>query len=80
VFRLPAEVLALNLPKEETMRQNVVYEILESEADYVRDLNVMINVSLNYNFLSALFTINCCFEIVAHERLESKAYFGRQRN
>ena len=46
VFKLPDEVLAKNLPKEELMRQSVMYEVIDSEADYVRDVNVM----LEYHF------------------------------
>ncbi|KAI3636694.1 hypothetical protein MIR68_005383 [Amoeboaphelidium protococcarum] len=42
VFKLPDEVLAMNLPKDELMRQSVLYEFIESEQDYVRDVNVML--------------------------------------
>ncbi|KAJ3091674.1 Myosin 10A, isoform D [Quaeritorhiza haematococci] len=41
--KLPQEVLNANLAKPELMRLSVVYELIETEADYVRDLNVMIN-------------------------------------
>jgi hypothetical protein len=47
IFKLPDEVLNKNLSKEEQTRQRVIYEIIESEADYVRDLNMMIDVSRN---------------------------------
>ncbi|KAJ3049366.1 hypothetical protein HK097_009630 [Rhizophlyctis rosea] len=41
--KLPPEVLAANLSKNEMMRLCVVYELIETEADYVRDLQTMIN-------------------------------------
>lgn len=46
VFKLPEAILKLNLPKEEIFRQSVIYELIESEADYVRDLNLMTQVIL----------------------------------
>jgi hypothetical protein len=45
VFRLPNEILALDLTKEEQMRQSVIYEMIDSEADYVHDLRVTIDVN-----------------------------------
>ncbi|TPX69374.1 hypothetical protein SpCBS45565_g02378 [Spizellomyces sp. 'palustris'] len=41
--KLPPEVAAANLPKPELMRLSAVYELIETEADYVRDLSLMIN-------------------------------------
>ncbi|KAI8921845.1 hypothetical protein DFJ77DRAFT_651 [Powellomyces hirtus] len=41
--KLPPEVSSANLPKPELMRLSVVYEMIETEADYVRDLELMIN-------------------------------------
>ncbi|KAJ3288135.1 cytochrome c oxidase subunit 1 [Borealophlyctis nickersoniae] len=41
--KLPPEVLSAQLPKAELMRLSVVYELIETESDYVRDLNTMIN-------------------------------------
>ncbi|KAJ3128789.1 spermatogenesis-associated protein 13 [Nowakowskiella sp. JEL0407] len=56
--KLPKELLDANLPKSELMRLSVVYELIETEADYIRDLNVMINVlSLSkYNYELIKFT------------------------
>jgi hypothetical protein len=45
VFKLPDEVLAFNLSKDETQRQSIMYEIIDSEIDYVRDLTMTIDVS-----------------------------------
>ncbi|RKO93574.1 hypothetical protein BDK51DRAFT_40719 [Blyttiomyces helicus] len=42
--KLPPEALSANLPKSELMRLCAVYELIDTEADYVRDLNVMISV------------------------------------
>ncbi|KAI9201995.1 uncharacterized protein BJ171DRAFT_584641 [Polychytrium aggregatum] len=42
--KLPAEVMNAGLPKPELMRLSVVYELIETELDYVRDLSVMINI------------------------------------
>jgi len=41
---MPAEIMLLNLPKPQMMRLSVIYEWLDTEADYVRDLSTMINV------------------------------------
>ncbi|KAI9100569.1 hypothetical protein DFS34DRAFT_648488 [Phlyctochytrium arcticum] len=41
--KLPPEVAASNLSKAEMMRLCSVYELIETEADYVRDLTLMIN-------------------------------------
>ncbi|KAJ3045784.1 cytochrome c oxidase subunit 1 [Rhizophlyctis rosea] len=41
--KLPPEVLAANLQKNELMRLSAVYELIETEADYVKDLRTMIN-------------------------------------
>ncbi|KAI9343518.1 hypothetical protein BDR26DRAFT_858236 [Obelidium mucronatum] len=41
--KLPVEVMNSGLPKQELMRLSVVYELIETEADYVRDLGIMIN-------------------------------------
>ncbi|KAJ3173283.1 cytochrome c oxidase subunit 1 [Geranomyces variabilis] len=41
--KLPPEVNNAGLPKPELMRLSVVYEMIETEADYVRDLELMIN-------------------------------------
>ncbi|KAJ3162810.1 cytochrome c oxidase subunit 1 [Geranomyces michiganensis] len=41
--KLPPEVNNAGLPKSELMRLSVVYEMIETEADYVRDLELMIN-------------------------------------
>ncbi|KAI8825064.1 uncharacterized protein EV422DRAFT_517301 [Fimicolochytrium jonesii] len=41
--KLPPEVQNANLPKQEMMRLSAVYELIETEADYVRDLSLMIN-------------------------------------
>ncbi|KAJ3237114.1 cytochrome c oxidase subunit 1, partial [Chytriomyces hyalinus] len=42
--KLPAMVLNAGLPKQEMMRLSVVYELIETEADYIRDLGIMINL------------------------------------
>ncbi|KAJ3187390.1 cytochrome c oxidase subunit 1 [Gaertneriomyces sp. JEL0708] len=41
--KVPAEVANAGLPKSEMMRLSAVYELIETEADYVRDLTLMIN-------------------------------------
>ncbi len=43
--KLPQDILAKNLPKSQLMRLSVVYEFIDTEQDYVRDLNVMLTVS-----------------------------------
>ena len=43
--KLPADVLNAGLTKQELMRLSVVYELIETEADYVKDLGIMINVN-----------------------------------
>ncbi|KAJ3024459.1 UNVERIFIED_CONTAM: cytochrome c oxidase subunit 1 [Siphonaria sp. JEL0065] len=42
--KLPQEVLNMGLPKQDLMRLSVVYELIETEADYVRDLGIMVNL------------------------------------
>ncbi|KAI8621585.1 hypothetical protein BC830DRAFT_1076995 [Chytriomyces sp. MP71] len=42
--KLPALVVNAGLPKQEMMRLSVVYELIETEADYIRDLGIMINL------------------------------------
>ncbi|KAJ3065369.1 hypothetical protein HDU98_011268, partial [Podochytrium sp. JEL0797] len=42
--KLPAEVVNAGLEKRELMRLSVVYELIETEADYIRDLGIMVNV------------------------------------
>lgn len=44
-MKLPKEITDANLPKPEVMRLMAVYELIETEADYCRDLSTMINVS-----------------------------------
>ena len=50
--KLPAEIMQFDLSKPQLMRLSVIYEWIETEADYVRDLITMITVSqfceLNY--------------------------------
>ncbi|KAJ8331299.1 hypothetical protein QVD99_001585 [Batrachochytrium dendrobatidis] len=41
--KLPKEVTDANLPKPELMRLSALYELIETEADYCRDLMTMIN-------------------------------------
>ncbi|TPX30842.1 hypothetical protein SmJEL517_g05682 [Synchytrium microbalum] len=41
--KLPPEVLNAGLTKAEMMRLSVVYELIETESDYVKDLGTMIN-------------------------------------
>ncbi|KAJ3412174.1 cytochrome c oxidase subunit 1 [Chytridiales sp. JEL 0842] len=41
--KLPQEVVNANLPKGELMRLSVVYEFIETEMDYVKDLVIMVN-------------------------------------
>ncbi|KAJ3147135.1 Myosin 10A, isoform D [Irineochytrium annulatum] len=41
--KIPIEVIQANLPKAEMMRLSVVYEFIETEADYVKDLGIMVN-------------------------------------
>jgi len=40
--KLPPEIVAAGLPKQELMRLSVVYEMIETEQDFARDLTVMI--------------------------------------
>jgi hypothetical protein len=40
-LKLPTSIMELNLPKTELMRLATVYELIETEADYVRDLQIM---------------------------------------
>jgi len=40
---LPDNILQMNLSRQENMRLSVVYELFSTEADYVRDLGVIIN-------------------------------------
>ena len=40
---LPKEVLDANLPKNEVMRLSAVYELIETEADYCKDLSTIIS-------------------------------------
>lgn len=42
--KLPPELLSMNLPKQEIMRQTAIYEIIDTEKDYVSDLRTMVNV------------------------------------
>ncbi|KAJ3026898.1 UNVERIFIED_CONTAM: cytochrome c oxidase subunit 1 [Siphonaria sp. JEL0065] len=42
--KLPQEVLNMGLPKQDLMRLSVVYELIETEADYVRDLGIMVDL------------------------------------
>ncbi|KAJ1562854.1 cytochrome c oxidase subunit 1 [Nowakowskiella sp. JEL0078] len=41
--KLPVELISAGLAKSEMMRLSVVYELIDTEADFVRDLNVMLN-------------------------------------
>lgn len=59
--KLPPEVVAANLPKPEVMRLSVIYEMIETEVDFVRDLNVMITVKERRPKFNALFPINLIF-------------------
>ena len=40
-LKLPTSIMELNLPKTELMRLATVYELIETESDYVRDLQIM---------------------------------------
>lgn len=42
--KLPQEIVNAGLPKQELMRLSVVYEMIETEQDFARDLTVMITV------------------------------------
>jgi hypothetical protein len=44
--KLPAEVIAADLGKKEMIRLSVIYEMIETEQDFARDLTVMISVCL----------------------------------
>jgi len=43
---LPENILQMNLSRQENMRLSVIYELFATESDYVRDLNVIINVNI----------------------------------
>jgi hypothetical protein len=45
--KLPPEVIAANLPKQEMIRLSVIYEMIETEQDFARDLTVMITVYIS---------------------------------
>nr|KAJ3421048.1 Rho guanine nucleotide exchange factor 4 [Polyrhizophydium stewartii] len=53
--KLPKEVIDANLPKPELMRLSAVYELIETEADYCRDLSTIINASTPTSFASDQF-------------------------
>ncbi|ORX58529.1 hypothetical protein BCR36DRAFT_343877 [Piromyces finnis] len=40
---LPENIIQMNLSRQENMRLSVIYELFATEADYCRDLNVIIN-------------------------------------
>ena len=42
--KLPPELMNRGLTKPQLMRLSVIYEMIETEVDYIRDLNIMINV------------------------------------
>ncbi|KAJ3126286.1 Myosin 10A, isoform D [Physocladia obscura] len=42
--KLPMEVLTSNLPKQDMMRLSVIYELIETESDYIRDLQLIIDL------------------------------------
>jgi hypothetical protein len=42
--KLPPELRDVGLSKEESLRQSAIYELFTTEADYIRDLQVIINV------------------------------------
>ncbi len=44
--KLPPELMTNGLTRPQLMRLSVIYEMVETEADYIRDLNLMINVRL----------------------------------
>jgi hypothetical protein len=49
--KLPQEIVNSGLPKAELMRLSVVYEFIETESDYVKDLGIMVNVSVRHSML-----------------------------
>jgi hypothetical protein len=57
--KLPKQILDSGLEKPELMRLSAVYELIETEIDYVQDLKTMINVSISK--LSALFCLTFHF-------------------
>jgi len=52
---LPENIIQMNLSRQENMRLSVIYELFATESDYVRDLNVIINVINRYESLFILF-------------------------
>jgi hypothetical protein len=48
--KLPQEVAKADIDKVEMMRLSVVYELIETESDYINDLKTM--QSVNYNLFS----------------------------
>lgn len=56
--KLPKQILDSGLEKPELMRLSAVYELIETEIDYVQDLKTMINVSIFKRFALFCFTFH----------------------
>jgi len=52
---LPENIIQMNLSRQENMRLSVIYELFATEADYCRDLNVIINVNVIREFFLYIF-------------------------
>ena len=46
------EVASLHLSKQELKRQEVIYEFITTESDYIRDLEIILEVSLSRTYIS----------------------------
>jgi hypothetical protein len=72
--KLPKQILDSGLEKPELMRLSAVYELIETEIDYVQDLKTMINVSISklsalfyliFNFFNRIFILIYFFSFIA---------------
>ncbi|KAJ3225233.1 Myosin 10A, isoform D [Clydaea vesicula] len=78
--KLPPEVLSANLGKPELMRLSVVYEMIETEGDFFRDLNVMITfhkVQLKCNKMMSDEDVEILFSNVAELVSVSQNFFNK---
>ncbi|KAJ3293191.1 cytochrome c oxidase subunit 1 [Rhizoclosmatium sp. JEL0117] len=86
--KLPAEIAGAGLPKAELMRLSVIYELIETEADYIRDLGIMIDLHKHEMSASKILddiTIDAIFSnvdelIAANSGLLDKLNAKREQN
>jgi hypothetical protein len=74
--KLPPE-LSKNLSKPQAMRLSVIYEMIETEADYIRDMNIMINVRILFQsfILFSSFIKSKCAIVESLPKTRSKSCF-----